>query len=60
VLFCNVKSDGCTTPAANRNDLLFDANTHWTMPGAKDFLTLAFMQDLIGKYSKGGEHWSHC
>jgi len=53
VLFCNIKADGCITPQANKNYLLFDANTRWKMPGAKDFITLAFVQDFTVKYSEG-------
>jgi hypothetical protein len=50
MLFCNVKLDGCLTPERGRKYLLIDQNTRWKMPGAKEFLTLAFLQDLVGKY----------
>jgi hypothetical protein len=53
VLYCDIKADGCITPEANKNYLLFDANTRWKMPGAKDFITLAFVQDYTVKYNKG-------
>jgi hypothetical protein len=57
MLFCNVELDGCLTPERDRNYLLFDQNTRWKMPGAKDFLTLAFLQDWLGKYDKAtSEH----
>ena len=35
-LFCNVKADGCITPERNKNYLLFNKDTRWKMPGAKD------------------------
>ena len=53
VLFCNIKEDGCFTPSSDKNYLLFNANTRWKMPGAKDFLTLKFMQDWTVKYNQG-------
>lgn len=53
VLFCNVKAAGCITPDADRNYLLFDAKTRWKMPGAKDFITLSFVQDWTVKYNTG-------
>jgi hypothetical protein len=45
VLFCKVKAAGCITPAADKNYLLFTKDTRWKMPGAKDFINLAFVQD---------------
>jgi hypothetical protein len=54
LIYCNTKaSGGCITPEENKNYLLFKANTRWKMPGAKDFLTLAFIQDLTIKYNQG-------
>jgi hypothetical protein len=53
VLFCNVKTDGCIKPEEKKNYLLFNANTRWKMPGAKDFLTLTFMQEWTVKYNQG-------
>ena len=36
---------------------MVDQNTRWKMPGAKDFLTLAFLHDWLGKYDKAtSEH----
>jgi hypothetical protein len=52
-LFCNVKADGCITPERNKNYLLFNKDTRWKMPGAKDFINLAFMQDWTVKYNQG-------
>jgi hypothetical protein len=52
-LFCNVKTAGCITPGPGKNYLLFDAKTRWKMPGAKDFITLAFVQDWTVKYNQG-------
>jgi hypothetical protein len=53
LLYCNVKAAGCITPEENKNYLLFDANTRWKMPGAKDVITLASVQDWTVKYNKG-------
>jgi hypothetical protein len=52
-LFCNVKADGCITPERNKNYLLFNKDTRWKMPGAKDFITLSFVQDWTVKYNEG-------
>lgn len=54
LLYCNIKAEaGCITPEENKNYLLFNANTRWKMPGAKDFITLAFVQDWTIKYNQG-------
>jgi hypothetical protein len=52
-LFCNVKAAGCITPEPNKNYLLFNKDTRWKMPGAKDFITLAFVQDWTVTYKTG-------
>ena len=53
-LYCNVKAEaGCITPEENKNYLLFNSSTRWKMPGAKDFITLAFVQDWTIKYNQG-------
>jgi hypothetical protein len=52
-LYCNTKAAGCITPEENKNYLLFNSDTRWKMPGAKDFITLAFVQDWTVKYNKG-------
>jgi len=52
-LFCNVKADGCITPERDRNYLLFNKDTRWKMPGAKDFLSLVWIQDWTVKYNQG-------
>lgn len=52
-LFCNVKAAGCITPEPGKDYLLFDAKTRWKMPGAKDFISLAFVQDWTIKYNEG-------
>jgi hypothetical protein len=57
MLTCGIKAEGCITPERSKDYFLIDQNTHWKMPGAKDFLTLAFLQDLVGKYnSTTSEH----
>lgn len=54
MLYCNTKAHaGCITPEENKNYFLFNANTRWKMPGAKDFLTLSFIQDWTMKYNQG-------
>jgi hypothetical protein len=54
LLFCNPKLDSCLTPKQGQKYFLVDQNTH---AGAKDFPTLAFLQDLLGKYdSATSEH----
>jgi hypothetical protein len=52
-LFCNIKSAGCITPVRDRNYFLFDGATRWKMPGAKVFITLAFVQDWTVTYDEG-------
>ena len=52
-LICNVKADSCITPERGKNYLLFNKDTRWKMPGAKEFITLAFVQDWTIKYNKG-------
>jgi hypothetical protein len=54
LIYCNTTaSGGCITPEENQNYLLFDAKTRWKMPGAKNVLTLAFIQDWTIKYNQG-------
>ena len=50
-LSCNVKAERCITPERGQNYLVFDTSTRWKMPGAKDFITLAFIQDWTVKYN---------
>jgi len=57
-LFCNVKASGCITTDREKNYLLFDAKTRWKMPGAKHFLTLAFVQDWTGQIQRRRGHRS--
>jgi hypothetical protein len=52
-LICNTKAESCITPERDKNYLLFNKNTRWKMPGAKDFLTLSFIQDWTLKYNQG-------
>jgi hypothetical protein len=51
-LFCNIKASGCVTPEPNKTYLLFNKNTRWKMPGATDFITLAFVQDWTVTYNE--------
>jgi hypothetical protein len=50
VLTCNLQASGCITPKPARNYLLFDKSTYWKMPGAKDFITLQFVQNWTVTY----------
>ena len=52
-LYCKIQMPGCITPEPNINYLLFDKNTRWRMPRAKDLITLQFVQDWTAKYDKG-------
>src|SRR5262249_4786773 len=52
-LFCNVKADGCITPERGKKYYLVNGSTRFKMPGAKGFLTLAFIQDWTVKYNTG-------
>jgi hypothetical protein len=58
LLFCSAKLDNCLTPKRDQKYFLIDQNTRgWKMPGAKGFLTLAALQDLLGKYDQAtSEH----
>lgn len=53
LIYCNTKAAGCFEPEENKNYFLFNENTRWKMPGATEFLTLAFMQDWFVKYNQG-------
>lgn len=52
-LTCVVKAAGCITPKAEKDYWLFDKATRWKMPGAKDFITLSFLQDWTVAYNAG-------
>jgi len=43
----------CITPERNKNYLLFNKDTRWKMPRAKDFISLAWIQDWTVKYNEG-------
>ena len=53
LIYCNTKSDGCFEPEENKNYFLFTESTRWKLPGAKEFLTLALMQEWFAKYNQG-------
>jgi hypothetical protein len=53
LIYFDIKTEGCFAPEENKNYFLFTESTRWKLPGAKDFLTLAFMQDFFGKYNQG-------
>src|SRR5215469_10237882 len=44
-LFCNTKAANCLTPVPAKDYYVFNSNTKWKMPGAKDYITLKWIQD---------------
>lgn len=52
-LFCDAGTPSCINLQAGKNYLLFDSRTRWKLPGATDFMTLAFIQDFTVKYTEG-------
>jgi hypothetical protein len=52
LLSCYTEAGGCITPEPNKNYLLINKNTYWKMPGAKDFITLTFVQDWTVTYKE--------
>ncbi|MET4514317.1 hypothetical protein [Bradyrhizobium sp. I1.7.5] len=53
LIYCNTKAEGCFTPEEDKNYFLFTESTRWKLPGAKDFLTLAYLQEFFSKYNQG-------
>jgi hypothetical protein len=51
-LSCNLKAAGCITPESGKNYLLFNKTTRWKLPGAKDFMTLTWVQDWTVSYNQ--------
>jgi len=51
LLMCSMKAQGCITPAASKNYLLFNKETRWRRPGATGFISLQFMQDWTVSYN---------
>ncbi len=51
-LFCNTKASNCLTPAPAKDYYVFNSNTKWKMPGAKDYITLKWVQDWTITYNK--------
>lgn len=51
-LFCNTKASNCLTPVPAKNYYVFNKNTKWKMPGAKDYITLKWVQDWTVTYNK--------
>src|SRR5437588_336208 len=51
-LSCNTSQDSCVTPVPGRDYLVFTKETRWKKPGAKDFLTLTWLQGWSGSYPK--------
>jgi hypothetical protein len=52
ILFCNTKASNCLTPVPARDYYVFNDNTKWKMPGAKDYITLKWVQDWTVKYNQ--------
>ena len=51
-LFCNTKADNCLTPIPAKDYYVFNEHTKWKMPGAKDYITLKWVQDWTVKYDQ--------
>ena len=51
-LSCNTNALGCMTPTPGKNYLLFTKTTRWKLPGAKEYLTLEFLQDWTVTYNQ--------
>jgi hypothetical protein len=51
-LFCNTKASNCLTPAPAKDYYVFNSRTKWKMPGAKDYITLKWVQDWTITYNK--------
>jgi S1-C subfamily serine protease len=49
-LMCNAETDSCRTPVPDKDYLVFSEATRWRMPGAKEPLTLKFLQDFSVSY----------
>ena len=50
-LICNATTDSCRTPVPDKDYLVFSMATRWRMPGAKEPLTLKFLQDFSVIYN---------
>jgi hypothetical protein len=50
-LFCNTKASNCLTPVPAKVYYVFNSNTKWKMPGAKDYITLKWVQDWTITYN---------
>jgi hypothetical protein len=50
-LFCNTKADNCLTPAPAKDYYVFNSRTKWKMPGAKDYITLKWVQNWTVTYN---------
>jgi hypothetical protein len=51
-LFCNTKASNCLTPVPAKDYYVFNDNAKWKMPGAKDYITLKWVQDWTVKYNQ--------
>jgi hypothetical protein len=51
LLSCNTNLDSCVTPIPGKDYLLFTKTTRWKFPGAKDFVTLEWIQGWSGSYN---------
>jgi len=52
ILFCNSKASNCLTPVPARDYYVFNEHTKWKMPGAKDYITLKWVQSWTVKYNQ--------
>ena len=50
-LSCHTDVDSCVTPEPGKDYLLFTKTTRWRFPGAKEPMTLAWLQNWLGAYT---------
>jgi hypothetical protein len=51
-LFCNTKAGNCLTPVPAKGYYVFNSTTKWKTPGAKEYITLKWIQDWTVSYNK--------
>jgi hypothetical protein len=56
LLACKASLDSCVTPVPGKDYLLFTKATQWRMPGAKDKINLAWIQDWTVSYPNQEEN----
>jgi hypothetical protein len=51
LLSCNTNLDSCLSPTPGKDYLVFTKSTRWKFPGAKDYVTLEWLQSWSGSYN---------